>query len=204
MFNISKRILILCEDEKSSKLYFQSFRRDQKLKRDLASVDVQVIHPKNHDPIGLVNKAKEMKSKAKRDRNPYEEIWIVLDRDGHVNIDKAILTAEANKIMIALSVICFEYWVLLHYEQTTKSFRKCENIISYIKKNHFAEYQKCDNCYEVLKDKVHTAIANGLWLDKQVENDFDRGIRSYEMSAYTNVHSLVMKLINPKEYWLKT
>ena len=70
--------------------------------------------------------------------------------------------------------------------------------------NHFAEYQKCDNCYEVLKDKIHTAIANGLWLDKQVENDFDRGIRSYEMSAYTNVHSLVMKLINPKEYWLKT
>ena len=37
MIKISKRILILSEDEKSSKLYFQSFKKDEKLKRDLSS-----------------------------------------------------------------------------------------------------------------------------------------------------------------------
>ena len=106
MIKISKRILILSEDEKSSKLYFQSFKKDEKLKRDLSSVDIQVIHPKNFDPVGLVAKAKEMKSKARRERNPYDEIWIVLDRDGHANIDKALNTADANNIKVALSVIC--------------------------------------------------------------------------------------------------
>lgn len=204
MISISKRILILSEDEKSSKIYFESFKKDEKLKRNLSSVDIQVVHPKNFDPVGLVSKAKEMKLKAKRDRNPYDEIWIVLDRDGHANIDQAINTAEANKIHVALSVICFEYWILLHYEQTTKSFRKCEDVIHYIRKNHFPNYQKSNNCYDDLKDKIDLAIKNGYWLDKQLKNDFDRGIKIYELSAYTNVHCLVSKLINPQAYWLKT
>ena len=203
LISIAKRILILSEDEKSSKFYFESFKKDEKLKRDLSSVDIQVIHPKNHDPVGLVTKAKEMKAKAIRDRNPYDEIWIVLDRDGHVNIDKAINTATDNKILVALSVICFEFWILLHYEQTTKSFRKCDDVIRHIKKNHFADYQKCSNCYDDLKNKIDTAIKNGLWLEKQLQNDFDRGMKNFEMAAYTNVHWLVAKLINPNAYWLK-
>jgi hypothetical protein len=199
MISITKRILILCEDEKSSKLYFESFKRDEKLKRNLASVDLQVEHPKNHDPVGLVTKAKELKKKAKRERNPYNEIWIVLDRNGHANIDKAVHTAEANKINVALSVICFEYWILLHFEQTTKSFRKCDEVISYIKRTHFENYQKNINCYELLKDKMNIAIKNGEWLDNLTKTDLDRGIKIYELSAYTNVHWLVKRLINPNE-----
>ena len=105
MINISKRILILCEDKKSSKLYFESFKRDEKLKRELSSVNIEVIHPKDHSPVGLVNMAKEKKKKANRDRNPYDEIWVVLDKDGHANLDQAISTANDNSITIALSVI---------------------------------------------------------------------------------------------------
>ncbi len=52
MINITERILILCEDMKSSKLYFESFKKDEKLKRNLSSIDIQVFHPKNHDPVG--------------------------------------------------------------------------------------------------------------------------------------------------------
>ena len=136
MINIAKRILILSEDKKSSKIYFESFKKDEKLKRDLSSVDIQVIHPKNHDPVGLVTKAKEMKRKAKRERNPYDEIWIVLDRDGHANIDQALNTAQANKIEVALSVVCFEYWILYimnkprgHLENVMISFTTLKKII---------------------------------------------------------------------------
>lgn len=85
---ISKRILILCEDGKSSKLYFESFKKDEKLKRDLAAVSIEVIHPKDHSPVGLVRAAKEKKRKAKRERNPYDEIWVVLDKDYHKNIQQ--------------------------------------------------------------------------------------------------------------------
>lgn len=199
MLNISKRILIVCEDIKSSKLYFESFKRDDKLKRQLSSVDVEVIHPKDHSPVGLVNEAKKMIKKAKRKRNPYNEAWIVLDKDGHANMDQALITARDNKIKVALSVMCFEYWILLHFEKTQKSFSKCDDIIGYIKKNHFNDYQKNVNSYSLLKDKINLAIENGEWLMKQNQNDIDRGTKIYDLSTYTNVHLLVQKLLKPEK-----
>ncbi len=197
MINITARILILCEDMKSSKMYFDSFKKDEKLKRTLSSVDIQVFHPKNYDPIGLVTTAKEMKWKAKRERNPYNEVWIVLDRNGHVNIDKALVTARDNKINVALSVVCFEYWILLHFEKTTQPFRKCDDVISYIKRNYISNYDKKINYYEFLKQRIDTAIINAEWLEKQVNAEIENGVKIQDLSAYTNVHWLVKKLIKP-------
>lgn len=202
MLSFSKRLLILCEDGKSSKLYFEAFKRDEKLKRDLASVSIEVVHPKDHSPLGLVIEAKAKVQKARRDRNPYNEIWIVLDKDHHANIDKAIDFAHANKYNIALSVICFEYWVLLHFEKTCKAFNKCDDIIHYIRKNHFPTYLKKENAYDDLKDKVNHAIENGKRVVKQNKTDIERGIKLYELSAYTDVHLLVQRLIKPKEFIL--
>ncbi len=198
MLNITKRILILCEDLKSSKLYFESYKKDEKLKRNLSSVDIQVFHPKNHDPVGLVTKAKEMKLKAKRERNPYNEVWIVLDRNGHANIDQALITARDNKINVALSVVCFEYWILLHFEKTTKPFRKCDDVISYLKKNYIPNYDKNINYYQLLKDKTEIAISNAEWLAKQVSTDLENGVKIQDLASYTNVHLLVKKLIKPE------
>ena len=197
MIKIGKRILIVCEDEKSSKIYFESFKRDEKLKRKLASVDIQVVHPKDNSPVGLVEAAKLLKKKAKRQRNSYDKIYIVLDRDRHANMDKAMNTAKDNKMEFMLSVICFESWILLHFEKTTKVFSKCDKVISYIKNNHFKEYQKNKNSYEFLKGKTNTAIKNGKWCIKQNKNDINRGKKIHLLSAYTNIHELVTKLLNP-------
>ncbi len=203
MISINKRLLIVCEDAKSSKLYFEAFKRDEKLKRDLASVSIEVVHPLDYSPIGLVKEAKLKAKKAKRDRNPYDEIWLVLDRDYHENIDKAFDMAYANNYKIAFSVICFEYWVLLHFEKTTKVFSKCDDVINYIRKNHFTNYRKKINVYDDLKDKVNYAIENGKWIIKQNKSDINRGKKLYELSAYTDVNLLVERLINPKKFILK-
>lgn len=200
MFDIAKRILIVCEDKKSAKFYFESFKKDEKLRRDLASVDIEVIHPKDHSPVGLVKKAKEKKKKAKLERNPYNEIWIVTDKDNHANIDIAINMAKDNKINVAISVICFEYWILLHFEQTTRHFNRCDEVISYIRKEHWNDYEKSTNSYFHLQDRIKTAIEHGEWQLKQNQNDIDRGIKITQLSAYTDVHLLVKKLINPRKY----
>lgn len=197
MINIGKRLLIVCEDIKSSKLYFESFKRDEKLKRKLAAVNIEVVHPKDHSPVGLVKEAKVKLKKAKRDRNPFNEVWIVLDKDGHANLEQALITARDNNIKVALSIVCFEYWILLHFEQKKIHFDKCDDIISYIKKNHFTNYKKNTNCYLSLRDKLDLAIQNGKWLCKQNEVDIDRGVKIYELSSYTNVHELVEILLDP-------
>ncbi|MDD4205687.1 MAG: RloB family protein [Candidatus Delongbacteria bacterium] len=198
---VNKRILILTEDEKSSKYYFNAFKKDEKLRRDLGAVSVDIFHPKDYSPLGLVNDAKERKKKAIRGKNKYDEIWIVLDRDGHANFDQALNTAQANQINVALSIRCFEYWVLLHYEYTTRGYRKCDEIINHIKKNHLKDYSKAYCCYEDLIDKVNTAIKHGEMVVKHCKRDLDSGIKIYDLAAYTNVHELVKKLIDPKKYW---
>lgn len=199
MISITKRLLIVCEDEKSSKMYFESFKRDEKLKRQLSSVDIEVVHPKDHSPVGLVKEAKLKKKKAKRDRNSYDEVWIVLDKDGHANLEQALITARDNKISVALSVMCFEYWILLHFERTKKPFTKCDDIIGYIRKEHFEKYEKNINVYTSLKDRIDTALDHAEWLMGQNQNDFDRGVKINDLSAYTDVHILVQKLIKPEK-----
>lgn len=199
MLKISKRILILSEDEKSSLLYLDSFKKDEKLKRELSSVSIEIYQPTDFSPMGLVKEAKRKKLIAKRERNPFDEIWVVLDKDGHANLERAINMAEGNKINVALSIICFEYWVLLHFEKTTRAFSRCDEVIKHIKRHHFSQYEKCSNCYDYLKDKIPFAIENGKWLENQVKNDIQRGTRYYELGAFTNIHKLIEKLINPKE-----
>ena len=47
---------------------------------------------------------------------------------------------------------------MLHYENTTRSFRNCDEIISYIHQNHDPNYGKANDHYIRLKDKIPTAI----------------------------------------------
>ena len=169
------------------------------MRRELSSVSIEIYQPRNYSPLGLVDEAKRKKLKAKRERNAYNEIWVVLDKNGHANLDRALNKAKANKIDVALSIICFEYWVLLHFEKTSKPYAKCNHVIKYIKENHFREYEKCSNCYAYLKDKIPKAIANGKWLEQQVKNDIQRGIPIHNLNAYTNMHHLVEKLFNPSD-----
>ena len=51
---------------------------------------------------------------------------------------------------------------------------------------------------------MNIALKNGEWIVKQNKNDIDRGCKLYELSAYTDVHVLVERLIKPKEFILKS
>ena len=199
MMKPNKRILILCEDKKSSLLYFKSFKNDEEFKRHLQAADVDVFHPKNFSPLGLVNDAIKRQREATVEKNPYNDIWVVFDKDKHTNIHSAYTKAQKNKekfkINIAISIICFEYWILLHFNRSTRAFNTCDELISFIKMNYFPKYNKCTNCFEELRDKIDTAIKNGKWVEKQVKNDINRGTKAYNLGAYTDVHKLVEKLI---------
>jgi hypothetical protein len=193
---VLKRVLILCEDKKSSLLYLKSFKYDEEFRRKLTSVDIEIYQPKNFSPMGLVSEAKIKKKKAKRDRNSYDQVWIVLDKDQHLKIPEALSQARESKINYVLSIVCFEYWILLHFVQTTKAFYNCSELIKYITDKYYPIYDKKTNCFYDLKDKLPTALLNGQWLQKQVADDFARGVKVYELSAYTNMHELVKVLLS--------
>jgi len=193
---VLKRILILCEDKKSSLLYLKSFKFDEEFRRKLTSVDIEIYQPKDFSPIGLVTEAKIQKKRARWDRNPYDQVWIVLDKDQHLKIPEALRLAEDSNIDYVLSIVCFEYWVLLHFVQTTRAFYNCSELIKYIIDNYYPDYDKKTNCFNDLKPKLQTALSNGQWLQKQVADDFARGVKVHELSAFTNMHELVKILLN--------
>ncbi len=105
-----RRVLILCEDEKSARLYFEGFNLDKQR--------VEVL------PIGtgmntnsLVQNAIGRKEEAARRNEPFNEIWCVFDRDNFPaeNFKRAFQLADRHGISVAWANEAFEIWYLLHF-----------------------------------------------------------------------------------------
>lgn len=62
-------------------------------------------------------------AKEKSDEEIYSEVYCVFDRDTHETFEQALKIANSDKLLKAItSNPCFEYWILLHFAYTTKSF----------------------------------------------------------------------------------
>lgn len=191
-----QRGLILCEGE-TEENYFKSLVLHQKNKTKLAAVAVEIYKPKNHSPRGLLTEEKTRIKSANREQNPYNFIYVVFDRDGHSDISHAFHEIDTFKgkpaIGKAFTVICFEFYVLLHFEKTTKPFNNCDDTISYLKK-YIPKYEKATNLYEALFDYKEFAYENCEFIIKHVQNDIERGLNVYDLPFYCNVHHLVKYL----------
>jgi len=87
---INKRYLILCEGETEA-AYFSGLRSNVLLKEKFKAVKIEIIAPhhkkgtpnklKDNSLMGLVWEAMKRKKAAQKERNPYDEIWIVTDND---------------------------------------------------------------------------------------------------------------------------
>lgn len=186
-----KRVLILCEG-KCEVNYLNGIRVDDDYKRNFTGVNVNIYQPQDFSPLGLVKEALEEKKSAKREKNPYDTVWVCFDHDGHANITEALQLAHQKNIKAIFSNICFEYWVLLHFQDTTKLFRKCNEIIRHIKANHNSNYEKTDNNFKVLKDSTDIAIKRA----KKNRRNIPPGQNKLTYSAYTDVDKLVEYLFD--------
>ncbi|MDD2798023.1 MAG: RloB family protein [Bacteroidales bacterium] len=192
--NISfdKRVLILCEGL-SEKIYINGYKSEPRNRDRLSKVEIEVYQPHNYSPYGLLTEAKKRKTEAEDDGLPYESVWIVFDRDGHQNIPKTFEESADSDINIAFSVVCFEYWILLHFETTSRGFRNCDEILSYINRKNYLTYHKT-NYYDQLRDKSATASENAKLLHATNKPDIESGIQPYELKSYTDFDKLFIFL----------
>ena len=82
---------------------------------------------------------------------------------------------------------CFEYWVLLHFEQTDSPFANCDQAIARVRHTHVPGYVKADAALvKALMPKLDTAIDNAVLAESRAEvNGFN---------PYTSVHRVVEHL----------
>lgn len=127
--SVKKSIYLFCEGETEAN-YFKM------LKQKYRSFSVSVLDPsrsgikiKSLDRSGeeLINKAINDKKKNKQIK-ANDPIYVVFDRDKH---DKKELLrckklARENNITILFSSICFEIWILMHFEPVFSSYSSDE------------------------------------------------------------------------------
>lgn len=173
-------ILIVCEGEKTEKNYLNRLKD----LFSLSNVSINIFSSKNPSPLQVVKFAKE-KSKE----NSYDKIYCVFDKDTHSNFDKAKQECKKYKFEEITSNPCFEFWILLHFTYTTKSFATnspCNELINTYLKGYIKDYTKNYNFTNIIQQNLDTAIANAQKANEEAEKN------NYE-SSYTFMDKLAIK-----------
>jgi hypothetical protein len=189
---VGRTVLIVCEDSKSSPEYFEKLRSKLRLK----TVNVEVCGKEcGAAPISVVDYAIAKKEEVKTSsiRDGYDDIFCVIDIDNHETLDRAIQKAKDNKLEIIISNPCFEYWYILHFEKTGKSYSSRPKLYSklsaHLKKHGYKPYKKsgCD-FFDIIYPLRETAIENSKGiLHSQYHNETD--LRKCDPA--THVHLVV-------------
>jgi hypothetical protein len=133
-------VLILCEDEKSAKFYFDGFPIDRE------RYAVQTVGTgRNTD--SLVEEAIRRKGKAEKSGQPFNEIYCVFDRDDFParNFNRAFELAASHGIHAIWANEAFELWYLLHYDLIVTAISRHDYPARLARKLGF-RYRKNDRC----------------------------------------------------------
>jgi len=135
------------------------------------------FNPKN-DPKSLAIEAQKRKNKAKKERNPYDSIWLFFDNDNWPQLEAAFQVIDAEGFHIAYSSMCMEHWFLLHFENCGKSFKNAEEALKRLK-NKWPGYHKTKlKHYELLKNDLNTALERVKTLRSNVQTELPRHKRN--------------------------
>lgn len=181
-------ILIICEDSKSGKYYLEAFSES------LGLTNITVKFGGTPWPIVKF---------ASKEIGNYDKIYCVFDRDEHADYDRALdkiiaLQNNGKCIYAITSIPCFEYWILLHYGDSSHPYRKKGNksagdqLESKIKKDCIPDYHKGHkNIFEITKKHLRTAIDNAKRINIQQK-------KAGTDNPSTNMYELIEYLLSLK------
>ncbi|WP_428263610.1 RloB family protein [Haliangium sp.] len=147
-----RRVLIVCEGSATEPGYFEALKRKLKLGGMVIRGDEV-----GTAPINVVDDALAEKRRAQRAGEPFDSVWCVFDRDEHTSFAQAIDKARANGLKIAISIPCFEFWLLLHYEYTTRPFTDYNDIRRNNLSAHCPDYHKSKVNWDDVLTRLETA-----------------------------------------------
>ena len=204
--------LIVTEGECTEPNYFKGLK--QNILRTCGGRNIDVIAPtiqikgRGRSTTELI---KETEKYLKKAGIEYQNVWLVFDKDEFKDFDEAIEEAEKKGFKVAWSNESFEYWIFLHFKNSTAilSAKDLENKLKDIfkqKKINGGKYDKnISNIYELIEEKgnVDFAIRNakkGMDFHNAIYNEGKR--KPSECNPGTMVYQLVEELrryIIPKD-----
>lgn len=181
-------ILIVCEGNKTERLYFEELKRHKRLPT------TQIKFPKTMktDPVGIVKHAIKLVENESIDFKFGDQVWCVFDADNNTQqqLDKANKLAGKN-IKLFLSNPSFEIWYLLHFELYKDSINN-EDLLNRLK-NHIIGYEKNKCYYTQVLNRQTDAITNAKALvSMHTENDID--LFSIKSNPSTQIYKILEKI----------
>jgi len=186
-----RRVLIACEDSKSSRYYFESFPIDKK------RFEVRVLGT-GMNTVSLVRETIRQIEEQAQKRTPYSATWCVFDRDSFPkeNFNEAFRLAGENKISVAWANEAFELWYLLHFNYHDSALARKDYADKLLKSG--LAYDKADkDIFSKVQGLTAIAVRNAKRLEKFWN---DKGITNPEKhNPSTSVHKLVEYLLELAE-----
>lgn len=187
---------IFCEGEKTEPQYLRSLIEDKHPgKRNLLVVE----DCKPNTPKEIVQVAVESKRAGHRN----DEVWVVYDREAvnkysHQLHRESRDLAERNDIEISFSNICFEYWLLLHFENSSSQYGSYKDLIRKSNlKSHFRkqgiEYDKATpQIYELTKANLDDAVSRAKRIRRAAIGTAQLGQEApHYLNPYVNIDELI-------------
>src|SRR5260370_2446722 len=156
-----RRVLIVCEDSKSSCFYLRAFKVDPE-RAEVLTVGAGM----NTD--SLVGEAVRRKQRATAEDQPYNEVWCVLDRDNFplATYARTFELARNSNVHVAWANEAFELWYLLHFNYHDTGISRGDykaKLDRYLQE----PYDKADGkMYSKVLTRQETAIRNARRLEK--------------------------------------
>jgi len=118
-----ERILIVCEGTKTEPNYFEAFKQD--LLPNVVQLD---ICGEGANTLSLVARAQDIRDSEAKGEHPFDQAWVVFDRDSFDpdDFDNAIHMANAAGMRCAWSNEAFELWYILHFEYRNTGMSRTE------------------------------------------------------------------------------
>lgn len=192
-----EKVLIVCEGEKTEPNYFNEQVNHYKLN----SANVAIDGKCGSSPKSVFERAKELAQIEERRGDAYDRVYCVFDKDSHETYAQTLVdidSFESNSIFIAVtSVPCFEYWLLLHFQFSTKPYHAsgkssiADQVIKDLKM-FIPHYSKGDDAmFTQLLDQLDFAKQNAIRANEAASNN-------HTDNPTTLVHELVEYLQNLK------
>lgn len=132
----------------------------------------------------------------------YDQVYCVFDRDGHPSFSQAINYIQdinnskkySYKIESIHSIPCFEFWVLLHFENTDRNFSSQGELQRHVLEKGYLKSKSQKNIFHVLKPFL---LGNQGALER-AQSVAKKALQHGQECSVTNVHKLVKCLLTLK------
>lgn len=190
-------VLIVCEGAKTEPDYFKALRNELRL----SSTNICIC---GKECGSAPNSVVEHALQAFQQKPDYDRVFCVFDKDRHetykIALDKIRTIKFRGRTLIEAitSVPCFEFWLLLHFEDSAHYYvaagknSACDQVMRDLRK-HLPNYEKGDSdIFNQTYPLVDQALKRAELLKKrQKEIEID--------NPSTDVHNLVAYLRNLKK-----